>query len=102
MKTIIAVLSESPLYFTMTLRDRYGLVKRLASKKVGQEEQAIDLTKYELRVSSYLNVEDLNLPQEFMPLLAFQSGNRRLTVSRLTLKSPPEPPSLPLDFPAPW
>lgn len=66
MKSIIAVLSESPLYFTMTLRDRYELVKRLASKKVGQEEQATDLTKYELTVSSYLNVEDLNLPQEFI------------------------------------
>jgi hypothetical protein len=59
MKSIIAVLSESPLYFTMTLRDRYGLVKRLASKKAGQEEQEIDLTKYELKVSEYLNVEEL-------------------------------------------
>ena len=33
MKTLVAVLSESPFYFTMPLRDRHGLVKRLASKQ---------------------------------------------------------------------
>lgn len=63
MKNIISVLSESPLYFTMTLRDRHGLVKRLACKKQGHDQE-IDLTKYELKVSNFLKPEDLNLPKE--------------------------------------
>jgi len=62
MKGIVSVLSESPLYFTMTVRDRYLLVKRLASKQQG-EDQEIDLTRYELKVSKYLNVEDMDLPK---------------------------------------
>jgi hypothetical protein len=33
MKKIVSVLSESPLYFTMTLRDRYELVKRLQANE---------------------------------------------------------------------
>jgi hypothetical protein len=33
MKKIVSVLSESPLYFTMTLRDRYELVKRLQASE---------------------------------------------------------------------
>lgn len=40
MKHLVSVLSESPLYFTMPLRDRYGLVKRLQDK-----EQALDLIR---------------------------------------------------------
>ncbi len=43
MKTLVAVLSESPFYFTMSLRDRHGLVKRLASKLQG-EQQELDLS----------------------------------------------------------
>jgi len=62
MKGIVSVLTESPLYFTMALRDRYMLVKRLSSKQPG-EEQEIDLTRYELKVSKFLNVEDMNLPK---------------------------------------
>ena len=58
MKTLVAVLSESPLYFTLTLRDRYGLVKRLASKLVGQEEPELDLTQYESKMSEYFKVEN--------------------------------------------
>jgi hypothetical protein len=56
MKSIVAVLSESPLYFTMPLRDRHGLVKRLASKLQG-ETQELDLSDYESKVSEYLKVE---------------------------------------------
>ncbi len=57
MKSIVAVLSESPFYFTMPLRDRHGLVKRLASKQPG-EKQEIDLSSYESKVNEYLKVED--------------------------------------------
>ena len=57
MKSIVAVLSESPLYFTMPLRDRHGLVKRLASKQQG-ENQEIDLSRYESKISEYLRVEN--------------------------------------------
>ena len=56
MKSIVAVLSESPFYFTMPLRDRHGLVKRLASKQDG-EPQELDLSDYESKVSEYLKVE---------------------------------------------
>jgi hypothetical protein len=56
MKTLVAVLSESPFYFTMSLRDRHGLVKRLASKLQG-EQQELDLSDYESKVSEYLKVE---------------------------------------------
>lgn len=57
MKSIVAVLSESPLYFTMPLRDRHGLVKRLASKLQG-EKQELDLSRYESKMSEYLKVEN--------------------------------------------
>lgn len=57
MKILVAVLSESPLYFTMTLRERYGLLKRLVSRQQGQEAE-IDLTHYESKVSKYLKVEN--------------------------------------------
>lgn len=57
MKSIVAVLSESPFYFTMPLRDRHGLVKRLASKQPG-EKQEIDLSHYESKISEYLKVEN--------------------------------------------
>ena len=56
MKTLVAVLSESPLYFTMPLRDRHGLVKRLASKQPG-EPQEIDLSRYASKITEYLRVE---------------------------------------------
>jgi hypothetical protein len=57
MKSIVAVLSESPFYFTMPLRDRHGLVKRLASKQPG-EPQELDLSDYESKVSEYLKVDN--------------------------------------------
>jgi hypothetical protein len=57
MKFIVAVLSESPLYFTMSLRDRHGLVKRLASQQEGQKEE-IDLSRYESKMSEYLKTEN--------------------------------------------
>lgn len=57
MKFIVAVLSESPLYFTMPLRDRHGLVKRLASQQEGQKEK-IDLSRYESKMTEYLKTED--------------------------------------------
>ena len=63
MKSIIAALSDSPFYFTMSLRDRHNLVKRLACKKQGLDQE-IDLTTYDLKVSNYLKVADLNLPRE--------------------------------------
>ncbi len=57
MKLIVAVLSESPLYFTMPLRDRHGLVKRLAAERDGQKEE-IDLSRYETKMSEYFKNED--------------------------------------------
>lgn len=57
MKTLVAVLSESPLYFTMTLRDRYRLLTRLASKKQGGDQE-FDLSHYESKVSKYVKVEN--------------------------------------------
>jgi len=57
MKTLVAVLSESPLYFTMTLRDRYRLLTRLASKQQGGDQE-LDLSHYESKVSKYLKIED--------------------------------------------
>lgn len=57
MKKIVAVLSESPLYFTMALRDRYELVKRLQGIEERNEE-LIDLTRYQLMVSEFLGIEN--------------------------------------------
>jgi hypothetical protein len=55
-KTIIAVLSESPLYFTMALQERHGLVKRLAAKK-----QEIDLSRYQAIVDEFIKAPETNL-----------------------------------------
>ena len=63
MKSIISVLTDSPFYFTMSLRDRHELVKRLASKQPGQEEK-LDLSHYELKVSQYLNIDEIDLPKQ--------------------------------------
>jgi hypothetical protein len=60
MKKIVSVLSDSPLYFTMTLRDRYELVKRLQAK-----EAQIDLSRYQLTVGKFLKVEELDQPKSF-------------------------------------
>ena len=49
MKAIISVLVESPFYFTLPLRDRYRLVRRLSDK-----EEAIDLSGYQEKVDTYL------------------------------------------------
>ena len=60
MKKIVAVLSESPLYFTMSLQDRYELVKRLQGDKEG-----LNLTRYQLLVCDFLKIEEHYLPTSF-------------------------------------
>jgi hypothetical protein len=58
MKAIVSVLAESPFYFTMTLQDRYGLVKRLRGR-----EQQIDLSHYQEKISLFLKAtEAITLP----------------------------------------
>ncbi len=57
MKAIVSVLAESPFYFTMNLRDRYVLVKRLVSRQ-RSEEPGLDLTRYELKVNEFLKIDD--------------------------------------------
>ncbi|MHB8068045.1 MAG: hypothetical protein ACYDIC_09105 [Desulfobaccales bacterium] len=52
MKTIVAVLVESPLYFTLSLQDRYGLVKRLLDR-----ETSIDLSAMHLKLRAFLTVK---------------------------------------------
>jgi hypothetical protein len=54
MKKIISVLVESPLYFTMPLRDRYQLVRRLSDR-----EEAIDLSDYQEKIETYLRAGEL-------------------------------------------
>ncbi|MFZ5452501.1 MAG: hypothetical protein ACOZF2_11640 [Thermodesulfobacteriota bacterium] len=51
MKTIISVLVESPFYFTMPLRDRYRLVRRLNDR-----DEDLDLNGYQEKVDNYLRV----------------------------------------------
>ncbi len=53
MKAIVSVLLESPFYFTMPLRDRYGLVTRLRDK-----EKRIDLSDYQIRINAFLRIEE--------------------------------------------
>lgn len=76
MKGIVSVLTESPFYFTMTLRDRYVLVKRLASRRMGEGDE-FDLTKFERKVSEYLHIAELNLPKSTNRYSPFdqQTGN---------------------------
>lgn len=52
MKTIVAVLVESPLYFTLSLQDRYGLVKRLMDR-----ENNIDLSAMHHKLRAFLTVK---------------------------------------------
>ncbi len=59
MKALVSILAESPFYFTMPLRDRYGLVKRLMEK----EQQRIDLNGYLIKMNAFLKIEELNLPK---------------------------------------
>ncbi len=56
MKSIVAVLVESPLYFTMPLLERYGLVRRLRDK-----ERGIDLSAMEIKLHAFLKVKISNL-----------------------------------------
>jgi hypothetical protein len=49
MKMIVSVLVESPFYFTLSLRDRFGLVRRLKKK-----EKSIDLRDYQTKISLFL------------------------------------------------
>ncbi len=58
MKHLVSVLSESPLYFTMALRDRYELLKRLQAK-----EQGFDLIRYQLKVGEFFNQAELSQPE---------------------------------------
>ena len=58
MKLIISVLTESPLYFTMPLQDRYRLVKRLMDR-----EQRIDLRQYQMMITAFLKVRETKLPR---------------------------------------
>jgi hypothetical protein len=61
MKTIVSALVESPFYFTMPLRDRFGLVRRLMAK-----EERIDLRKYQTKKDKFLKPEDQSL-SKFTP-----------------------------------
>ena len=49
MKALISVLVESPLYFTLSLQDRYRLVRRLSDR-----EEAIDLSGYQKKIDTFL------------------------------------------------
>jgi hypothetical protein len=60
MKKIVSVLAESPLYFTMSLRDRYELVKRLR-----ENQERVDLTRYRLLLSEFLKMEESFRPTSF-------------------------------------
>ncbi len=53
MKSIIAILSESPFYFTIPLQERYALVKLMASGS-RRSDQEIDLNRYESRLDKFL------------------------------------------------
>jgi len=55
MKAIISVLVESPFYFTMPLRDRYRLVRRLTDK-----EGDLDLSGYQEKIDTFLRAEELS------------------------------------------
>ena len=55
MKTIISVLVESPFYFTMPLRDRYRLVRRLNDR-----DEDLDLNGYQEKVDNYLRVGEFS------------------------------------------
>ena len=55
MKTIISVLVESPFYFTMSLKDRYRLVRRLSHR-----EEDIDLSGYQQKIDTFLRVEEFS------------------------------------------
>jgi len=52
MKAIVAVLVESPLYFTLPLQARYGLVKRLLGKETG-----LDLSAMHQKMRAFLQVK---------------------------------------------
>ncbi|MEW6660103.1 MAG: hypothetical protein AB1424_15710 [Thermodesulfobacteriota bacterium] len=55
MKAIISVLVESPFYFTMSLRDRYRLVRRLSHR-----EEDLDLRGYHKKIAIFLRVGEPN------------------------------------------
>ncbi len=56
MKMIVSILVESPFYFTLSLRDRSGLVKRLKKK-----EKSIDLRDYQTKISLFLKAAEPSL-----------------------------------------
>jgi hypothetical protein len=56
MKLIVAVLSESPLYFTMSLPERYRLVKRLLTGRERRGAPSFDLSRYASKVEKFLEI----------------------------------------------
>jgi hypothetical protein len=52
MKAIVAVLVESPLYFTLPVWDRYHLVRRLRERTEG-----MDLSAMHRKVNEFLRVK---------------------------------------------
>ncbi|MDD2904484.1 MAG: hypothetical protein PHU44_18805 [Syntrophales bacterium] len=55
MKAIISVLVESPFYFTMPLRDRYRLVRRLNDR-----DEDLDLNGYQEKIDNYLRAGEFS------------------------------------------
>lgn len=55
MKSIVAVLVESPLYFTMPLLERYGLVRRLQCREKGS-----DFSAMAIKLQAFLKVKISN------------------------------------------
>jgi hypothetical protein len=62
MKSIVSILTESPFYFTLPLRERHDLVMRLRDK-----EQSIDLSDYQILIAAFLEVDKTNLPSAWWP-----------------------------------
>lgn len=62
MKSIVSILTESPFYFTLPLRERHELVKRLRDK-----EQSIDLSGYQILIATFLEIEKTILPSSWWP-----------------------------------
>ncbi|RJR44821.1 MAG: hypothetical protein C4567_04100 [Deltaproteobacteria bacterium] len=56
MKMIVSILVESPFYFSMSLRDRFRLVRRLIKK-----EKSIDLQDYQTKISLFLKSAEPSL-----------------------------------------
>jgi hypothetical protein len=62
MKKIVPVLMDSPLYFTMTLQERFILIKRLTAR-----DREIDLSFYRQRLQRILEQPAANFPSAVLP-----------------------------------